>query len=105
MLSAPAMLKDEGVARLEIMTVSALSQVEERDWRMTFLPQFEACARAGTFSFMCSYNRYVHPDSFHNLQRASEVLVGLNICECGDLFQTCVWERDGGGNSRERAEI
>ncbi|KAG8147654.1 hypothetical protein E2320_022631, partial [Naja naja] len=33
------------------------AKVEERDWRMTFLPQFEACVRAGTFSFMCSYNR------------------------------------------------
>ncbi|XP_060114154.1 uncharacterized protein LOC132586188 [Heteronotia binoei] len=33
------------------------AKVAERDWRMTFLPQFEACARAGTFSFMCSYNR------------------------------------------------
>ncbi|KAG8143056.1 hypothetical protein E2320_000339 [Naja naja] len=32
------------------------AKVEERDWRMTFLPQFEA-SQAGTFSFMCSYNR------------------------------------------------
>lgn len=29
----------------------------ELDWRTTFLPQFEACVRAGSYSFMCSYNR------------------------------------------------
>lgn len=33
-------------------------QVLERDWRTTFLPQFQACVRAGSYSFMCSYNRY-----------------------------------------------
>ncbi|KAH9492173.1 putative beta-D-xylosidase 7 [Bulinus truncatus] len=31
--------------------------VSERDWRMTFLPAFRQCVRAGTFSVMCSYNR------------------------------------------------
>lgn len=30
----------------------------ERDLRTTFLPQFQACVRAGSYSFMCSYNRY-----------------------------------------------
>ena len=30
------------------------------DWRMTFLPQFKACVDAGTYSLMCSYNRYCH---------------------------------------------
>jgi len=25
---------------------------------MTFLPQFEACIKAGTYSVMCSYSRY-----------------------------------------------
>ncbi|XP_018432065.1 PREDICTED: probable beta-D-xylosidase 5 [Nanorana parkeri] len=33
------------------------AKVEERDWRMTFLPQFQACVEAGTYSVMCSYNR------------------------------------------------
>ncbi|KAM9320137.1 uncharacterized protein PAF06_004614 [Gastrophryne carolinensis] len=33
------------------------AKVEERDWRMTFLPQFQACVEAGTYSIMCSYNR------------------------------------------------
>ena len=32
-------------------------QVSERDWRMTFLPQFKACVKAGSWSLMCSYNR------------------------------------------------
>jgi len=25
---------------------------------MTFLPQWEACIRAGTYNIMCSYSRY-----------------------------------------------
>ncbi len=25
---------------------------------MTFLPQFKMCVEAGTYSLMCSYNRY-----------------------------------------------
>ena len=29
-----------------------------RDLRMTFLPQFRQCVEAGSYSFMCSYNRY-----------------------------------------------
>jgi len=33
-------------------------QVSMRDWRMTFLPQFKMCVEAGTYSMMCSYNRY-----------------------------------------------
>ncbi|XP_074832174.1 uncharacterized protein LOC142001137 isoform X2 [Carettochelys insculpta] len=33
------------------------AKVLERDWRMTFLPQFQACVRAGSHSVMCSYNR------------------------------------------------
>lgn len=39
-------------------SVPGPSQVLERDWRTTFLPQFQACVRAGSYSFMCSYNRY-----------------------------------------------
>ncbi|CAL1527276.1 unnamed protein product [Lymnaea stagnalis] len=33
------------------------AKVSDRDWRMTFLPAFRLCVRAGTFSVMCSYNR------------------------------------------------
>ena len=34
------------------------SKVSTRDWRMTFLPAFKKCVEAGTYSLMCSYNRY-----------------------------------------------
>ncbi len=27
---------------------------------MTYLPQFQACVEAGTYSIMCSYNRFVY---------------------------------------------
>ena len=33
------------------------AKVSERDWHMTFLPQFKACIDAGAWSIMCSYNR------------------------------------------------
>lgn len=39
------------------MFLPPCAQVLERDWRTTFLPQFQACVRAGSYSFMCSYNR------------------------------------------------
>lgn len=32
------------------------AQLTERDWRMTFLPAFRSCVKAGTYSLMCSYN-------------------------------------------------
>ncbi|KAI8506331.1 hypothetical protein Bbelb_157580 [Branchiostoma belcheri] len=32
------------------------AKVSERDWHMTFLPQFQKCVEAGTYSIMCSYN-------------------------------------------------
>ncbi|XP_069128912.1 uncharacterized protein [Argopecten irradians] len=32
------------------------AEVNERDLRMTFLPQFEACVKAGAGGIMCSYN-------------------------------------------------
>jgi hypothetical protein len=35
-------------------------KVSDRDWYMTYLPQFQACVEAGTYSIMCSYNRFVH---------------------------------------------
>jgi len=38
--------------------ICAACQVSERDLHMTFLPQFEACVKAGTYSVMCSYSRY-----------------------------------------------
>ena len=35
----------------------SLHEVAERDWRMTFLPQFKACVKAGSWSLMCSVNQ------------------------------------------------
>ncbi|XP_072030528.1 uncharacterized protein [Amphiura filiformis] len=32
------------------------AKVSDRDWQMTFLPQFRECVKAGTFNIMCSYN-------------------------------------------------
>ena len=39
-----------------------LLKVSERDLRMTFLPQFKMCVDAGSWSVMCSYNRYISQD-------------------------------------------
>ncbi|KAJ6655616.1 hypothetical protein lerEdw1_004968 [Lerista edwardsae] len=57
-------------------SLGSLWQVEERDWRMTFLPQFEACARAGTFSFMCSYNRINGVPACANKKLLTDILRG-----------------------------
>ncbi|XP_015264217.1 PREDICTED: beta-xylosidase/alpha-L-arabinofuranosidase 2-like [Gekko japonicus] len=46
-----------GPENIPVSRLQFNAKVAERDWRMTFLPQFEACVHAGTFSFMCSYNR------------------------------------------------
>nr|XP_033812480.1 probable beta-D-xylosidase 5 isoform X2 [Geotrypetes seraphini]XP_033812481.1 probable beta-D-xylosidase 5 isoform X2 [Geotrypetes seraphini]XP_033812482.1 probable beta-D-xylosidase 5 isoform X2 [Geotrypetes seraphini]XP_033812483.1 probable beta-D-xylosidase 5 isoform X2 [Geotrypetes seraphini] len=46
-----------GPENIPVSRFSFDAKVEERDWRMTFLPQFQACVQAGTYSIMCSYNR------------------------------------------------
>ncbi|XP_077337831.1 uncharacterized protein LOC143982734 [Lithobates pipiens] len=46
-----------GPENIPVSRFSFDAKVEERDWRMTFLPQFQACIEAGTYSVMCSYNR------------------------------------------------
>ncbi|KAM4045408.1 uncharacterized protein ACNLHF_009238 [Anomaloglossus baeobatrachus] len=48
-----------GPENIPVSRFSFDAKVEERDWRMTFLPQFQACVEAGTYSIMCSYNRQV----------------------------------------------
>ena len=40
-----------------------------RDWRMTFLPQFRDCVKAGSYGLMCSYNRYLDQHLFIELLR------------------------------------
>nr|XP_020664519.1 beta-D-xylosidase 1-like [Pogona vitticeps] len=52
------------------------AKVSERDWRMTFLPQFEACVRAGTFSLMCSYNRINGVPACANKRLLTDILRG-----------------------------
>ncbi|XP_072030500.1 uncharacterized protein [Amphiura filiformis] len=32
------------------------AKVSDRDWQMTFLPQFRECVKAGSYNIMCSYN-------------------------------------------------
>ncbi|XP_071992916.1 uncharacterized protein [Engystomops pustulosus] len=46
-----------GPENIPVSRFSFDAKVEERDLRMTFLPQFQACVEAGTYSIMCSYNR------------------------------------------------
>ncbi|XP_017683744.1 PREDICTED: probable beta-D-xylosidase 2 [Lepidothrix coronata] len=52
------------------------AKVLERDWRMTFLPQFHACVRAGSFSFMCSYNRINGVPACANKKLLTDILRG-----------------------------
>ncbi|OCT92076.1 probable beta-D-xylosidase 5 [Xenopus laevis] len=46
-----------GPENVPVSRFSFDAKVEERDLRMTFLPQFHACVQAGVYSIMCSYNR------------------------------------------------
>ncbi|XP_056413136.1 uncharacterized protein LOC130356112 isoform X2 [Hyla sarda] len=46
-----------GPENIPVSRFSFDAKVEENDLRMTFLPQFQACVEAGTYSIMCSYNR------------------------------------------------
>ncbi|KAM7138734.1 uncharacterized protein RBU57_016486 isoform 2-T2 [Macrochelys suwanniensis] len=46
-----------GPENVPVSRLSFDAKVQERDWRMTFLPQFQACVHAGSYSVMCSYNR------------------------------------------------
>ncbi|OWF39182.1 probable beta-D-xylosidase 7 [Mizuhopecten yessoensis] len=46
-----------GPENIPVSRFSFDAQVSERDWRLTFLPAFRRCVEAGTYSFMCSFNR------------------------------------------------
>ncbi|XP_077988489.1 uncharacterized protein LOC144442990 [Glandiceps talaboti] len=46
-----------GPENVPVSRFSFDAKVSERDWRMTFLPAFHECVKAGTYSLMCSYNR------------------------------------------------
>ncbi|XP_077988499.1 uncharacterized protein LOC144442999 [Glandiceps talaboti] len=45
-----------GPENVPVSRSSFNAKVSERDWRMTFLPAFHECVKAGTYSLMCSYN-------------------------------------------------
>ncbi|XP_041352564.1 probable beta-D-xylosidase 5 [Gigantopelta aegis] len=46
-----------GPENIPVSRFSFDAKVSESDWRMTFLPQFKACVKAGSYNLMCSYNR------------------------------------------------
>ncbi|XP_065838104.1 xylan 1,4-beta-xylosidase-like [Oscarella lobularis] len=50
------------------------SKVSDRDWRMTFLPQFEACVMAGSYSLMCSFNSIQGVPACANSKLLTEIL-------------------------------
>lgn len=52
------------------------AQVTDFDWRMTFLPAFRKCVKAGTFSLMCSYNRLNGIPACAHKQLLTDILRG-----------------------------
>ncbi|XP_054855840.1 uncharacterized protein LOC129343576 isoform X3 [Eublepharis macularius] len=65
-----------GPENIPVSRLSFDAKVAEHDWRMTFLPQFEACVHAGTFSFMCSYNRINGIPACANKKLLTDILRG-----------------------------
>ncbi|XP_021355658.1 beta-xylosidase/alpha-L-arabinofuranosidase 1-like isoform X2 [Mizuhopecten yessoensis] len=50
------------------------AEVKERDLRLTFLPQFEACVKAGAGGIMCSYNSVNGVPSCTNKKLLTDIL-------------------------------
>ncbi|XP_073418876.1 uncharacterized protein [Dendrobates tinctorius] len=63
-----------GPENIPVSRFSFDAKVEERDLRMTFLPQFQACVEAGTYSIMCSYNRVNGVPACANKKLLSDIL-------------------------------
>jgi len=70
--------------------------VDERDLRETYLPHFEACIRAGAFSVMCAYNRFLGDACCGSPRLLTEILRnewgfrGYVVSDCGaiqDIFE------------------
>jgi beta-glucosidase len=70
--------------------------VDERDLRETYLPHFEACVRAGAFSVMCAYNRFLGDACCGSPRLLTEILrnewgfQGYVVSDCGaiqDIFE------------------
>jgi beta-glucosidase len=65
--------------------------VDERDLRETYLPQFEACVRAGAFSVMCAYNRFMGQACCGSPRLLTEILrgewgfQGYVVSDCGAI--------------------
>ncbi|XP_064381325.1 uncharacterized protein LOC112985776 [Dromaius novaehollandiae] len=65
-----------GPENIPVSRLSFDAKVLERDWRTTFLPQFQACARAGSYSFMCSYNSINGVPACANKELLTDILRG-----------------------------
>ncbi|XP_040390848.1 probable beta-D-xylosidase 7 isoform X1 [Cygnus olor] len=65
-----------GPENIPVSRLSFDAKVLERDWRTTFLPQFQACVRAGSYSFMCSYNRINGVPACANKKLLTDILRG-----------------------------
>ncbi|XP_065845653.1 uncharacterized protein [Oscarella lobularis] len=63
-----------GPENIPVSRFSFDSKVSDRDWRMTFLPQFEACVAAGTYSLMCSYNSIQGTPACANSKLLTDIL-------------------------------
>ncbi|KAK6170692.1 hypothetical protein SNE40_019019 [Patella caerulea] len=63
-----------GPENIPVSRFSFNAQVSDRDWRTTFLPQFKACVKAGTYNLMCSYNRINGVPSCANKKLLTDIL-------------------------------
>ncbi len=70
--------------------------VSERDLRETYLPQFEACLKAGAFSIMCAYNRLLGEACCGSPRLLTEILrrewgfPGYVVSDCGAIADMAV---------------
>ena len=67
------------------------ARVDERDLRESYLPHFEACIRAGAFSVMCAYNRFLGDACCGSPRLLTEILrnewgfKGYVVSDCGAI--------------------
>ncbi|XP_070573812.1 uncharacterized protein [Ptychodera flava] len=63
-----------GPETIPVSRFSFDAKVSVRDWRMTFLPAFHECVKAGTYSVMCSYNRINGVPACANSELLTDIL-------------------------------
>ncbi|KAJ8314666.1 hypothetical protein KUTeg_006816 [Tegillarca granosa] len=63
-----------GPENIPVSSLSFDAKVAERDLRLTFLPAFKKCIKAGTYSVMCSYNSLNGIPACANSRLLTEVL-------------------------------